>query len=907
MLHYILQIVAFQVVFLLVYDLFLKRETFFNYNRVYLLGTAMLSIILPFVKLETVKAVAPKDFIITLPEVIIGQLSAPTTLDTQVALQAGIVLETPTTPLWQIILFSGMCFAFVFFVYKIIKLYWLKHKNPKQWNGTILIVILLKSSAAFSFFNTIFLGEYITKQEKPTILKHELIHVEHRHTIDLLFFEILRILLWFNPLVYMYQNRIKALHEYIADEHSVKKSGKKDYYQSLLNQVFETKNLSFTNTFFKQSLIKKRIIMLQKSKSKQVALIKYALLIPLVFGMLIYTSADVRAQEKEVVTITEIIEVQELSEEAQKKQILQELKKLENSGATFFEISDFAGVSKKMNQHYIQSKEDYLKQMVYAEYITQKNIDRKSKDGTLNEKDIDFNTNFLSKIKSYNEYLEEKKTSEAKERWELSTQDGILKLVVDELSDMSKEEQKRLDGLIKQMENDDFFSKIIVSEGYSSRVINSSSNNTNHDVITEEVEIQEIIESIEVPYSVIETPPTFLECKSIADNTERKKCTSNSIASFVNKNFNTDLGKTLGLSGRQRISVFFKIDKTGNVTSIGARAPHPQLEDEAKRVIGMLPQFIPGKQRGKAVTVPYSLPILFNVQGDVKARTLNTTNVEVEGVEIEEITESIEVPYSVIETPPTFPECKDLESNTERKKCTSNSVAKFVNKNFNTDLATSLGLSGRQRISVFFKIDKTGNVTSIGARAPHPQLEDEANRVIGMLPQFIPGKQRGKAVTVPYSLPIIFQVNPDSKTKPNTKKNDWESVDKAIGIPSKTQSNDIAFSKIEKAPTFEKCKNLNSEKERKACTSQTISSFVNKNFNTDLAVKIGLKGRQRIISSFIIAKNGSVTNINVKAPHPDLIVETKRVLKLIPKLIPGEHEGKKVSVSYSLPILFQVQ
>ena len=88
----------------------------------------------------------------------------------------------------------------------------------------------------------------------------------------------------------------------------------------------------------------------------------------------------------------------------------------------------------------------------------------------------------------------------------------------------------------------------------------------------------------------------------------------------------------------------------------------------------------------------------------------------------------------------------------------SEKISKFVNRKFNTDLAGDLGLSGRQRISVFFKIDKNGNVTGVRSRAPHPRLEQEAARVINALPKMKPGKQRGKAVIVPYSLPIVFQV-----------------------------------------------------------------------------------------------------------------------------------------------------
>ena len=132
--------------------------------------------------------------------------------------------------------------------------------------------------------------------------------------------------------------------------------------------------------------------------------------------------------------------------------------------------------------------------------------------------------------------------------------------------------------------------------------------------------------------------------------------------------------------------------------------------------------------------------------------------VEVEEVEVEEVEEDIEVPFSVIENVPVFPGCERKKGNAAKKQCMSDKISKFVNKKFNTDLASDLGLEGRQRINVIFKIDKNGNITSVRARAPHPGLEKEAKRVIGLLPKMQPGKQRGKAVTVPYSLPILFQV-----------------------------------------------------------------------------------------------------------------------------------------------------
>jgi protein TonB len=131
--------------------------------------------------------------------------------------------------------------------------------------------------------------------------------------------------------------------------------------------------------------------------------------------------------------------------------------------------------------------------------------------------------------------------------------------------------------------------------------------------------------------------------------------------------------------------------------------------------------------------------------------------VEIE--EIEEVEEEIaDVPFAVIENVPVYPGCEKAGNNAAKKKCMSDKVMKFVQKKFNTDLANDLGLEGRQRISVQFKIDRNGNVVNVRARAPHPRLEQEAIKVIKALPKMEPGRQRGKAVGVLYALPILFQV-----------------------------------------------------------------------------------------------------------------------------------------------------
>jgi protein TonB len=132
-------------------------------------------------------------------------------------------------------------------------------------------------------------------------------------------------------------------------------------------------------------------------------------------------------------------------------------------------------------------------------------------------------------------------------------------------------------------------------------------------------------------------------------------------------------------------------------------------------------------------------------------------------MEIEEIEEAVEeviedVPFAVIENVPVYPGCETAGNNAAKKKCMSEKIQKFVQKKFNTELANDLGLEGRQRISVQFKIDNKGNVVDVRARAPHPKLESEAVNVVKSLPKMTPGMQRGKAVGVIYALPILFQV-----------------------------------------------------------------------------------------------------------------------------------------------------
>ena len=256
-----------------------------------------------------------------------------------------------------------------------------------------------------------------------------------------------------------------------------------------------------------------------------------------------------------------------------------------------------------------------------------------------------------------------------------------------------------------------------------------------------------------VKFSEVENAPFYIDwCTSNISKDKIRECTDSGIKLFAKKNFNSQLAVNLKLSGYQRITSSFIIDKSGKIVNIRIRAPHPDLEKEAIRVINSLPIMQPGRQNGEAVSVSYLLPIIFKVQSDSLSVSTNKTPILnlIDG-------DNVEVSFSTVENVPIFPGC-DKGNNAERRKCMSQKIIKFVQKEFNVNIARNLGLYGRQRISVIFKINKKGNVVGVRARAPHPNLKKEAIRVVNMIPKMKPGMQLGKAVIVPYSLPIIFQV-----------------------------------------------------------------------------------------------------------------------------------------------------
>ena len=128
--------------------------------------------------------------------------------------------------------------------------------------------------------------------------------------------------------------------------------------------------------------------------------------------------------------------------------------------------------------------------------------------------------------------------------------------------------------------------------------------------------------------------------------------------------------------------------------------------------------------------------------------------IEIDEVEVEEVEEDISVPFAVIEDVPVFPGCENAK---DKKACFQEMMQNHIRKNFRyPEIAQEMGVQGR--VSVIFVIQKDGSIGNIRMRGPDKNLEAEARRIIEKLPKMTPGKQRGRPVKVPFSIPITFKL-----------------------------------------------------------------------------------------------------------------------------------------------------
>ncbi|MEY8529103.1 M56 family metallopeptidase [Bacteroides xylanisolvens] len=311
---YILKSSVCLVLFYLFFRLLLSKETFHRFNRMALLGVLFFSLLIPCIEVTTRHQVEVQQAVLS-----IEQLLLMAELETTPA-NVGAVQETSAISWVQIVLlvyWAGILFLACRNIYSLICLFRLVHsgKHEKLEKG-VTLVVHNQEIAPFSWMKYIVISRKDLEENGREILIHEMAHIHHRHSVDLLVADICIFFQWFNPGAWLLKQELQNIHEYEADETVINEGvNAKEYQLLLIKKAVGTRLYSMANSF-NHSKLKKRITMMLKEKSNPWARLKYLYVLPLAA---IAVTAFARPEISEKVEEISAVKVNDLAEIVEKK------------------------------------------------------------------------------------------------------------------------------------------------------------------------------------------------------------------------------------------------------------------------------------------------------------------------------------------------------------------------------------------------------------------------------------------------------------------------------------------------------------------------------------------------------------------------------------------------------------
>lgn len=531
----------------LIYWLFLRRDTFFTANRFYLIGSIILSFILPMFEIPIFYTNTDVVYVVALDVITV----TAERIEREMAQNYSIYQS------FLIVYLTGAAIFLIRFIFQLLQLAFLIRKFGVSKMYGLKIVIIKSKYSPFSYFNYIFLNEdNLQDKNLKNILEHEKIHIEQKHSIDLIILETLTIVQWFNPFIWLYKSSLKGIHEYLADEGLLTSGMNKRSYQNLLlNHAVGIQINDLTNNF-NQSLIKKRFIMMTKIKTKKMARLKFLLVVPVAAILIVCFAFSANkkvfsSNNTEAITIADT----DLS-----PVLDQDLKTTENQKEVFMVVEkmpEFNGGSKALME-YLEANINYpeaarkggIQGGVYVTYVVET-------DGSIS--DIRIRRGIGGGCDE-----EAMRVVSAMPNWVAGTQRGKAVRVQFNLpirfvlADEADDEQNEI---------------LAISKGSADG-------------------------SVKMIYQVVEEMPQF-------DGGE------SALKDYLSANINypeaARKAKTQG-----RVYVAFVVKKNGSISNIKLlRGIGGGCDEESIRVVSAMPKWIPGKQRGKKVDVQFNLPIRF--------------------------------------------------------------------------------------------------------------------------------------------------------------------------------------------------------------------------------------------------------------------------------------------------------
>jgi len=297
MTSYIVKTILCSAILILIYYLVLEREKIYRFNRFYLLFSIVFSFIIPVITIKIRTAVS---------------LISPTVYQPVSSIQGAVsqqtlpsVNENITPGNILLLVYLGVTlFLFIRFIINVIVLFIkIKNNDSVPYHGAKL-VLTGDNHVPHSFLNYIFIfkEDYVKGNIEKEIFNHELAHVRQRHSLDILFIELITLFAWINPILFLYRRAIQLNHEFLADEFVVNSvTSPHDYQLLLLDKAMQPSVLVLSSSFnYLQT--KKRIIMMTKKTSFRIAILKQIALIPVIIitGFLFSTKIIAQDSKKTV-------------------------------------------------------------------------------------------------------------------------------------------------------------------------------------------------------------------------------------------------------------------------------------------------------------------------------------------------------------------------------------------------------------------------------------------------------------------------------------------------------------------------------------------------------------------------------------------------------------------------------
>jgi N-acetylmuramoyl-L-alanine amidase/beta-lactamase regulating signal transducer with metallopeptidase domain len=280
------------------YHLILEREKMHQFNRFYLLFSIVISFAIPFITFEIIKIVPVVQNMEALNTVITSSEIPEFEIQENFIPKEKNINVTPYI-LWS--LYGMISFLLLLrFAKNIWKLILKSKSNPIVKYKNADLVLVEEKTLPHSFLNSIFINfeDYNNRNIEDELYSHELVHVNQKHTLDILFIEFLKVVFWFNPLFILYKKAIQLNHEFLADEEIVKTYNNVPFYQNLLLNKSNNNQTIYLASNLNYLVTKKRLIMMTKSTSQKIALLKKVTIVPVLAGLIYFFCIEIVAQEK---------------------------------------------------------------------------------------------------------------------------------------------------------------------------------------------------------------------------------------------------------------------------------------------------------------------------------------------------------------------------------------------------------------------------------------------------------------------------------------------------------------------------------------------------------------------------------------------------------------------------------